>query len=75
LTATAYNVTIADMTAIAKIRAFRKRAGLTQKRLGEMLGVEQKTVASWERGRRKPSGPVKKLFERLEADAKNGAKP
>lgn len=32
----------------------RKRAGLTQKQLAEMVGVEQPTVQRWESGKREP---------------------
>jgi len=34
----------------------RKELGLTQKTLGEMLGVADDLVAKWETGARKPSG-------------------
>lgn len=34
------------------IRACRKKAGLTQKQLGHLLGVAQTTIAGWENGSR-----------------------
>lgn len=38
----------------ARIREARARAGLTQKRLGELVGVRPHTVWCWEAGRMKP---------------------
>ena len=37
-----------------RIKAARKRAGLTQKELGEKLGIAYQTLAQWETGARKP---------------------
>lgn len=37
-----------------QIKAYRKNHGLTQKELGERLGVEEGTVQSWEKGYSKP---------------------
>lgn len=39
----------------ARIREARKEAGLTQKRLGELVGVDPHTVWYWEAGRMKPN--------------------
>ncbi len=39
----------------ARIRAARERAGFTQKRLGELVGVRAHTVWCWEAGRMKPN--------------------
>lgn len=39
----------------ARIREARKEAGLTQKRLGELVGVDPHTVWYWEAGRTKPN--------------------
>ncbi|MBE1601301.1 helix-turn-helix transcriptional regulator [Streptomyces stelliscabiei] len=36
--------------------ALRKRAGLTQKELAEILGVDRTAIAHWEAGRRTPDG-------------------
>ncbi|MGB9006353.1 MAG: helix-turn-helix transcriptional regulator [Candidatus Aminicenantales bacterium] len=41
-----------------KIREYRRVHGLTQKKLAEQLGVDQTTLAGWERREHKPS----KLF-------------
>jgi len=40
-----------------RIREYRLRAGLSQKRLGELLGKGRCLVSLWERGRRLPSLP------------------
>jgi transcriptional regulator with XRE-family HTH domain len=37
-----------------RIAALRKKQGLTQARLAEMVGVEQPTVQRWETGKREP---------------------
>lgn len=42
------------MTIGEKIRSARKRAGLTQKKLGEALGVRNTTISNWEKGVAKP---------------------
>ena len=42
------------MTTGECIKFARKRAGLTQKELGEKLGISFQTLAQWETGKRKP---------------------
>jgi len=42
------------MTTGQRIKAARKRAGLTQKELGERLGITYQTVAQWENDLRNP---------------------
>lgn len=37
-----------------RIKAMRKEAGMSQKELGELLGVGQTTVSAWEIGRNEP---------------------
>ncbi len=39
------------------IRYYRIRAGLTQRRLGELVGHDRSVVSSWERGRVLPTVP------------------
>jgi transcriptional regulator with XRE-family HTH domain len=41
----------------SRLRAARRGAGLTQKQLGDALGVEAITVSRWERGVTSPSLP------------------
>lgn len=36
-------------------RAYREQAGLTQKDLGQKVGVTRQTIAAWEKGERSPS--------------------
>ena len=45
-----------------RIREYRRINGLTQKKLAEQLGVDQTTLAGWERGKHKPT---KRLFSKL----------
>lgn len=42
------------MTVGEKIKSARKKAGLTQKQLGERLGITFQSVAQWETGKRIP---------------------
>jgi transcriptional regulator with XRE-family HTH domain len=44
-----------------QLAVLRKKAGLTQARLAELIHVEQPTVQRWEQGKREP--PLEKLFE------------
>ena len=38
-----------------RIREYRRIHGLTQKRLAEQIGVDQTTLAGWERGQHRPA--------------------
>lgn len=50
----------------SRIAALRKECGLTQTQLGEMIGVSQQQVVSFEKGRRKvPVSALPKLSETL----------
>lgn len=42
----------------ANIRRVRLQAGLTQKELGERIGVEGNTISDWERGRSEPQAKM-----------------
>jgi transcriptional regulator with XRE-family HTH domain len=44
-----------------EIRAYRIRAGLTQKRLGSLIGHRRSVISAWERGMQMPS--VSNLFQ------------
>ena len=50
-----------------KIRRLRKRAGLTQRELGQLVGVSGRAVRYWEAGDRKPQDlqVIRKLVEML----------
>jgi transcriptional regulator with XRE-family HTH domain len=54
-----------------KLRSYRQLRGLSQKKLSEMLGVDQSTLASWERGIHQPIGRlIEKLKVLLNSDNK-----
>ena len=50
------------------IKEFRRKYGLTQRALAELMGVTITTVYSWEAGLRNLGGPAKKLLERIEME-------
>lgn len=43
------------MSVAEKIKTLRKSKGMSQKKLGEELGVKQNTIHSWETGRNEPT--------------------
>lgn len=47
-----------------KLREFRKRAGLTAKEVGDVVGKSEKTVSGWEHGRGQPDADM--LFQLCE---------
>lgn len=48
------------------VKEMRKKRGLTQKQLAELLGVKQQNVSDWERSARSPSVKnLKKLADAL----------
>lgn len=52
-----------------RIKAARKKAGLTQKELGQRLGVSYQTVAQWENDLRNPKyETLKKIADALNID-------
>lgn len=66
------------MTIGEKIKHYRKIKGLTQKQLGESLGLSAQAVAQWETGNRKPKNETLEkitdalgisLFDLLEIEA------
>ena len=52
----------------ADLKALREREGVSRTDLAYRLGVSTDTVAQWERGRRKPSGPALKLLSLAKAN-------
>lgn len=57
------------MTVGERIRAARKEAGLTQKELGEKLGVSAAMIGQYETGVRNPKfEKIKKIANALEID-------
>lgn len=54
------------MTTGERIKKARKRAGLTQKALGEKMGLAPQTIAQWENGLRNPKiGTIKAIAKAL----------
>jgi putative transcriptional regulator len=41
----------------------RQKAGLSQKRFAELMGVSLRTLQDWEQGRRNPSGAAASLLQ------------
>ncbi len=49
---------------MTKMKEYRKKAGLTQKDLAELMGVTQSSVSAWETGNNDPC--LKKLLRLAE---------
>lgn len=47
-----------------RLHAFRLKAGLTAKQVGQMIGKSEKTVSGWEHGRGQPDADI--LFQLCE---------
>jgi transcriptional regulator with XRE-family HTH domain len=45
-----------------KLKSYRRSNGLSQKKLAELLGVDQTTLAGWERGEHRPT---KKMRDKI----------
>lgn len=59
---------ISPQTAVARLRAARRRANLTMAQVGELVGVTEATVSRWEGGSRRISPSARILLrERLGA--------
>ncbi|SMB81045.1 putative transcriptional regulator [Pasteurella testudinis DSM 23072] len=52
--------------AVSPIVHTRNRAGLTQQKFAEKLGISVNTLRSWEQGQRKPSGAAAALLTLLD---------
>lgn len=48
-----------------EIKQVRKKLGLTQKQLAEVLGCKMQTVQAWEQGNRNPGETFEERLERL----------
>ena len=54
-----------------KIKEYRKKAGLTQKKLGEISGTSERTIQQYETGKRQPRlKQLKKIADALSLDTK-----
>ena len=52
-----------------KIKAYRKKHGMTQAELAQMIGVKQFTLRSWEQKQVKPPYHIWRLYKDLFEDA------
>lgn len=55
----------ARVTIIAEpdARAIRERYGMSQETFAAMLGISRRTLEGWEQGRRRPTGPARRLLQ------------
>ena len=51
----------------ADVKGIRALMGVSQPIFGQFLGVDVKTVRSWEQGRRLPSGMARRFLEEIQA--------
>ena len=51
----------------AEVKGIRAMMGVSQPIFGQFLGVDVKTVRSWEQGRRAPSGMACRFLEEIQA--------
>jgi putative transcriptional regulator len=51
-----------------EVRRIRAATRMSQPVFARLLGVEKSAVAQWERGAKRPSGPVLRLLEVLDPD-------
>jgi putative transcriptional regulator len=47
---------------VPSVASVREKAGLSQSRFAELLGVSVRTLQEWEQGRRAPSGAARTLL-------------
>jgi DNA-binding transcriptional regulator YiaG len=57
-----------------QIIRLRKRLGVTQVELAEMIGAQRSSIARWETGRHTPRGGYLKTLKELEAKQKKKQK-
>lgn len=52
-----------------RLRQLRRQAGLTQKKLGELIGAGESTISEWESGKRSPDiGKLPEIAAALKVD-------
>lgn len=54
-----------------EVKGIRAMMGVSQPIFGRFLGVDVKTVRSWEQGRRTPSGMARRFLEEIEQSPKH----
>lgn len=57
----------------AEIRFLRIEMGMSQKRLGDCLGVDEQSVSSWERSKRRPTVAAERMLRLMYLDGMDGA--
>ncbi len=55
-----------------RLRAARRRQGISRRELARRLGLDEETLARWERGTRQPRGKYLTLVERFLGDLRSG---
>lgn len=55
-------------TDAARLRRLRAVLGMTQREMAAEFQVAHGAIATWERGRQRPPGPVRRLLELYEAE-------
>jgi transcriptional regulator with XRE-family HTH domain len=63
-----YNPLPEAETVAQKLTRYRTSQGISQEKLAKQLGIDESTLARWERGDRLPTGLYGKLVEKLLAD-------
>lgn len=69
--ATTYIISPVKKYSCEEIKEIRKKAGMTQAVFANYMGVSQKTVEAWERGRTHPTGPAYRLLNILSEGEEN----
>jgi len=57
---------------VEAILTLRHERAMTQVQMASALGISQRTLQDWERGRRQPQGPGKALLERVKETLQSG---
>jgi len=57
---------------VEAILTLRHERAMTQAEMARALGISQRTLQDWERGRRQPQGPGKALLERVKETLQSG---
>lgn len=52
-----------------EVKEIRNKTGLSQRLFAGFMGVSNKTVEAWEKGRNKPSGTASRILSMMEMDA------
>jgi transcriptional regulator with XRE-family HTH domain len=63
-----YNPLPEAETISQKLTRYRTAQGISQEKVAKQLGIDESTLARWERGDRTPTGLYRKLVEKLLSD-------